>query len=274
MNLRHPDQAKKPVILFLHGFMGSGNDWHAVVKNLAGNFTCLAPDLPGHGKNLKNHWPEGFLFPAWKEELIEYSRRQGVNACHVIGYSMGGRLALYLAIENPGFVQSLVLESASAGIADSRERHERLNDDIRMANQFETGPLPEMLDIWYDQPVFSGIKSHPEYRALFKRRLRNDPRQLAAVLRGTSTGLQPSLWQRLSLLTMPVLAIAGEKDLKYCLIVKQMQKCNFRINGKIIPGAGHNVHFYDSQLFTSSIKEFLSGDRRTDGIPKSFSAFI
>jgi len=261
MNDRHPAQGKKPVILFLHGFMGSGNDWHTIIRKLAGNFTCLAPDLPGHGKNLKNYWTEGFLFPAWKEELVEYLRKQGITACHVIGYSMGGRLALYLAVHNPGFVQSLILESASAGIAEGRERHERLNNDIRMANQFEFGSWPEMLELWYDQAVFSGIKSYPDYQTLFDKRLHNDPRQLAAVLRGTSPGLQPSLWNKLVLLSMPVLAITGEKDLKYCRILEQMQKCNGRIKGKIIHGAGHNVHFSAPELFVDSIKEFLSGDQ-------------
>ncbi len=104
MDARQPNGGRKQVILFLHGFMGNGADWQPVIENLPDSYCSLAPDLPGHGSNLKNNWPEGFIFSAWKEELVSVLRRHHIASCHVVGYSMGGRLALYLALHQPEIV--------------------------------------------------------------------------------------------------------------------------------------------------------------------------
>jgi len=248
---------EREVIVLLHGFMGSGEDWLPLIRDLQGNFLCLTPDLPGHGKNLRKEWPDGFLFPDWKTEIIAWLRKKGIRSFHLAGYSMGGRLALYIAIHHPDKVKSLILESASPGIEDVAERTDRLKHDLALADQFESHPWPETLNQWYDQVVFSGIKSHPQYRSLYQRRLNNDPQQLAAVLRGISTGLQPPLWKKLSDLKMPVMLLAGEKDPKYLRIVRQMQQQNPEIKAVLVPGTGHNIHFEAPDALRAAFVQFL-----------------
>jgi len=249
----------KPVVLFLHGFMGCGMDWDAVIKRVGTRHRCLSPDLPGHGQNLRYKWPDGFFFADWSREIVGVLHNQGIRSCHLVGYSMGGRLALYFAFRNPDLVTTLVLESASPGIEDEKERSDRLLHDRELAGSFIDRPWAEVLDRWYDQPVFAGIKSHPDFRSVYQRRLSNYPVQLAAVLAGTSPGLQPSFWERLCDLKMPVLALAGERDEKYRRTVVRMSELNPKIKNSIIPGCGHNIHFEHPKVFTSAIINFLAG---------------
>lgn len=252
---------EQKVILFLHGFMGSGGDWLPVISRMSDNFICLAPDLPGHGKNLIKNRPGGFLFPQWANGIISWLKAQGITSCDLAGYSMGGRLALHIAFEYPEFVRSLILESASPGIDDPSERAARLKRDRTLARQFESRPLPQVLDDWYDQPLFSGIKALPDFRTLYRRRLTNNPEQLAAVLRGTSPGLQPSRWPQLPDLRMPVLAVAGENDRKYLGVVRRMREYNPEITPVTVPAAGHNIHFESPDTFSAVLRDFLSAQQ-------------
>ena len=249
---------EEKVILFLHGFMGCSEDWAEVIRYLQKDFICLAPDLPGHGENRKVHWPEGFIFPHWISEISTLLKKKHIQNCHFIGYSMGGRLALFCALKNPGMVRSLILESASPGIEEPDQRSARQEQDRAKAEEFVAQPWAEVLDRWYDQPVFSGIKGSPEYRSLLKRRLSNDPQQMAAVLRGTSPGLQPSLWQELPELKMPVLTFAGARDAKYVQILHRMKTYNPDITTTVIPDAGHNIHFEHPRIFAGVVGDFLS----------------
>lgn len=252
-------QDSKSVVLFLHGFMGCGKDWDAVINHIGSRYQCLSPDLPGHGKNLRRKWPEGFFFADWSREIQNMLRNRGIKSCHMVGYSMGGRLALYFALQNPDMVTTLVLESASPGIEDEKERNDRLMQDRELADRFIKWPWAEILERWYDQPAFAGIKSNPAYKSLYESRLGNDPVQLAAVLAGVSPGLQPSLWERLCELKMPVLALAGERDEKYRRAIVRMPELNPKIKNSIIPGCGHNIHFEHPKAFTAAIMNFLHG---------------
>ena len=251
---------KKPeqdIILFLHGFMGCAEDWTEVIRYLENDYICLTPDLPGHGGNRREHWPEGFFFPHWASEIATLLKNNHVQTCHFVGYSMGGRLALFFALKNPGSVRSLVLESAAPGIEEPAQRAARLDQDMALAERILSRPWAETLDAWYDLPVFAGIKDGPAYKSLLNRRLSNDPDQMAAVLRGTSPGLQPSLWEELPDLKMPVLTLAGERDEKYVQISRMMKKYKPDLKTNVIADAGHNIHFEHPRLFADAVRQFL-----------------
>jgi 2-succinyl-6-hydroxy-2,4-cyclohexadiene-1-carboxylate synthase len=137
------------------------------------------------------------------------------------GYSLGGRVSLNLALTAPGRVVRLVLVSSTAGIADEAERTARRAADDALADALETRSFADFMDRWETQPVFAD--DPPEVHAAMRaEQQRNDPRALAAVLRGIGTGAMPPLWERLGELRMPVTVLVGERDTKFHAPARRM----------------------------------------------------
>lgn len=250
-------------ILFLHGFMGRGADWERVIDHLAPRYRCLAPDLPGHGGSCGLE--EGaYSFDGCVAALEEVLRDAGVARCAVVGYSMGGRLALLLASRAEAgaasvVVDRLVLESASPGLADEDERAARRGVDEARALRLESEPFGSFLASWYDQPVFASLARRPELReARLAARAHNDPRELARALRGMGTGTQASLWERLPALKVSTLAVAGALDGKYVEVAERMALASDRIRSVVLPDVGHTVHAEAPAAFADVLRSFLS----------------
>ena len=245
------------MVLFLHGFMGSGADWKATIPALDERFYCVAPDLPGHGTALRLP-SEAYTIEGAARLLLELLDRLEVPATALAGYSMGGRLALYLALRYPGRVFGLFLESASPGIEDTTERQTRREADEEKAKRLESGDLEEFLADWYGQPLFASLARNERLlRETIEARLRNDPGELARSLRGMGTGNQPSLWEELSALRVPTLVVAGELDEKYVGVSARMASLNPRIRSAIVPGAGHNVRLEKPEEYLGLLEGFL-----------------
>jgi 2-succinyl-6-hydroxy-2,4-cyclohexadiene-1-carboxylate synthase len=172
---------------------------------------------------------------------------------------MGGRVALQLAAAAPGRVSSLILESASPGIADPAERAARVAGDAALAAQIEAGGLAWFADHWAGIPLFASQASLPaEARAaLRERRMRGSARGLAGSLRGMGAGSQPSLWEALPGLTMPGLLISGALDAKYVAIGAQAARLMPNAAPVIIPDAGHTVHLERPEAFEKVVVGFL-----------------
>jgi 2-succinyl-6-hydroxy-2,4-cyclohexadiene-1-carboxylate synthase len=115
----------RPVVLFLHGFLGKGSDWAGVANRLSDEFYCLAPDLPGHGQTHVRGTDDLFTMENTAQGLYELTRQLGSSLYAVAGYSMGGRLALYFAATFPHALKRLVLESTSPGLRTEEERAAR-----------------------------------------------------------------------------------------------------------------------------------------------------
>jgi 2-succinyl-6-hydroxy-2,4-cyclohexadiene-1-carboxylate synthase len=157
------------------------------------------------------------------------------------GYSMGGRLALGVALALPERVERLALIGATAGIENPAERARRREDDERLAREIEALPIEEFARRWADQPVLAG--QPPEVcAAAHADRLRSTPSGLAAALRGLGTGVMTPLWDRLGELSMPVTVMAGERDAKFVAIAERMAAAIPRAELVIVPGAGHAAH--------------------------------
>jgi len=278
-------KADASAVLMLHGFMGSGADWLPVAK-AAGTRRrrYLCPDLPGHG--VVQHLLDGADAPM-KEvaaSLVAGLERRGIGPCALAGYSMGGRLALYLAIHFPARFTRLVLLSASPGIADPDERRERRLRDKQLAlhlRQFhsarETGDAsiepahPEnyepswdgnfhaFLRRWYMQPMFESLLERPELLdEILQRRGGNNPKALAASLHGLGTGMQPSLWHRLGSVKVPVLLVSGERDAKFTAIAQAMREELSGARHEVIEGCGHCPHEEVPGQFASLLDSFLN----------------
>ena len=244
-------------MLFLHGFMGGGEDWREVSAGLDDGFFRVAVDLPGHGASLGMP-PDRYTMEGAARSVLDVLDGTGVGRATVVGYSMGGRLALYLALRHPARCAGLLLESASPGLEDAEERAARRRADEQKAEQLEGGDLRGFLEDWYQQPLFAPLaRDRGLLRRTIEGKMRNDPAELARSLRGMGTGSQPSLWGELPGLRVPALAVAGELDEKFVGISRRMASLAPAMRPALVPGAGHNVHAEAPGAYLSLLRRFL-----------------
>ena len=243
-------------ILLLHGFTGSTAEWADVTPRLAPFRQVIAVDLPGHGQSLADQCS----MENCVSEMLAMMEDRGHAQFDTLGYSLGGRVALHLALAAPERVRSLILESASPGIADPAERAARAAADDALADQIMANGIAWFADYWQAIPLFASQASLPtEARAaLRERRLRNSPAGLATSLRGMGTGRQESLWPRLDTITMPTLLMTGELDIKFKAINRQMAVLMPSARHTSLPGAGHTAHLERPEAFAELVVGFLT----------------
>ncbi len=244
-------------LLFLHGFMGSSFEWMEIIDYLKKSYYCLALDLPGHGKTKINANDSCYSIQFTAKEICRFLQDLKIEKSYLIGYSMGGRLALYLAVYYPEYFQSIILESTSPGIENVRERIKRQKKDSKNAEELQTGDFGKFLKRWYSQPLFRSLKEHPKFLELYKQRFVNDAFGLAKSLRFMGTGIQPSLWLNLKDIKIPILILAGEKDEKFGKIAFQMEELIPNCRMHIVKECGHNIHFEKPHIFIKYTQEFL-----------------
>jgi 2-succinyl-6-hydroxy-2,4-cyclohexadiene-1-carboxylate synthase len=226
--------AMRDALVLLHGFTQTRQSWRRTVAALAGGrYRALVPDLPGHGLAAARR-PVSFA------ACTAYVRALASDGFALAGYSMGGRVALYVALALPELVERLVLIGASPGIADDGERAARRRVDKALADRIETIGIEAFAAEWDAQELFAGQDERVR-AAAHADRLRNTPAGLAAALRGLGTGAMPPLWQRLSELAMPVTLIAGERDAKFRDIAERMAAAIPGCRIEVVVGAGHAV---------------------------------
>ena len=250
----------KPPVLCLHGFMGQGSDWETVATSLEDSFYFICPDLPGHGNTPITESDTLDTITAGLQSVLAKHNAQPVS---VIGYSMGGRMALQFALEAPDQVARLVLESASPGIDSeelraSRKFHDDSLAETLVACQGDAAAFRIFLEGWYSQPVFSSMQSDADARTIaIGERLMNNPAHLSMALRQFSTGRQASHWEALDQHTIPTLCVVGEKDRKFCGIAEAMSEATPRIAVHTMADCGHNVHLERPKSYTTVIRRFL-----------------
>jgi 2-succinyl-6-hydroxy-2,4-cyclohexadiene-1-carboxylate synthase len=244
-----------PALLLLHGFMGAADDWESVTAHLADDFRCIAVDLPGHGDAVGLP-DEAYTVEGTLAALVETLDALGAQVCHVVGYSMGGRLALLFALRHPERCARLVLESASPGLKTDAERAERRALDATRAADIEAD-FEGFLQRWYRMELFASLKDHPELRAaMVARRRRNRPEEVARSLRGFGTGQQPSLWEDLTALAVPTLAVAGSRDRTYADLAFEMAVVGPPLMPLVVR-TGHTVHAEQPALFADLVRDFF-----------------
>ncbi|PEN15306.1 2-succinyl-6-hydroxy-2,4-cyclohexadiene-1-carboxylate synthase [Longibacter salinarum] len=247
---------EKPVVCFLHGFMGDSSDWDEITDALSDDAHCIRVDLPGHGQStgLPSYV---YSMEGATQSLADVLDDAGIQDCHLVGYSMGGRVALYFAMNHPERVRSLVLESASPGLTSSADRDARLAVDKERSARIQND-LSGFLKEWYRMPLFKSLARYDLVESMITKRAKNDPDDLARALIGMSVGGQPSLWERLKEMDIPTLACTGALDDKYVKTTRYMAVGSRRMETVIVPDAGHNVHAERPQAFLSHLVYFLS----------------
>lgn len=244
---------REPVILFLHGFMGSGADWGEVIQYFSADYCCLTIDLPGHGRTI---YQGDISFEQTASALSELLNEQRIEKCFLVGYSMGGRLALFLALHYPQHFEKVVLESASPGLKTERERKERIHHDEKVAAELESGNLEDFLTRWYSQPIFEGL-SEKNLAKLMEARRQNNPKMLSEALRFLGAGKQPSLWEMLPQNKVPLLLLVGEHDIKFESIANRMRELNDLVGIKTIGGCSHNIHLQQPEMYAACLRKFF-----------------
>lgn len=228
----------KTSILLVHGFTQTMASWDGVAGCLEKEgFEVVRIDLPGHGGSASVRLD-------FRETALAIGEAGG-RGCYV-GYSMGGRLCLRLALDRPDLVTALVLVGASPGLADAGERTARRQSDARLAADLVEAGTEDFLGRWLAQPLFETTR--PLDSDLAARRT-NPPEGLSYALRELGTGSQDPLWARLDELAVPVLLIVGEQDAKFRGIADRMAAAiGSRATIAIVEGAGHAVPLDQPEL--------------------------
>jgi 2-succinyl-6-hydroxy-2,4-cyclohexadiene-1-carboxylate synthase len=203
-------------VVLLHGFGGTHRMWDGVAERLdAERYRPLALDLPGHGEAAEAERPITFA------GCVEHVLTRAPARFTLGGYSLGGRVALHVALAAPQRVARLVLIASSAGIDDDAERVERRRADAELAAQLERGRFDEFIERWGRQQLFAD--DPPDVRRLAEAdQRRNRPTALAAVLRGIGAGEMDPLWRRLAELEMPAAVVVGDRDAKFHVLGRRL----------------------------------------------------
>jgi 2-succinyl-6-hydroxy-2,4-cyclohexadiene-1-carboxylate synthase len=242
-----PSRPRRNRVVLVHGFTQTLASWAPVAERLAGRFQVVRVDLPGHGGS-------GGVRVGFEEAAGLVGEAGGVGA--YVGYSLGGRLCLRLALDRPDLVPALVLIGASPGIGDPGGRAERRQADEALARRVERDGVAAFLDHWLAGPLFASL---PAQAAGREERLANTAEGLAYALRRLGTGAQEPLWDRLGGLRRPVLLVAGERDPKFAGIARDMAAAiGPAARVELVPGAGHAVHLERPAETAALVEEFLA----------------
>lgn len=251
-------ESHHPPVIFLHGFMGAGTDWLPLAELWAGQFFCLMPDLPGHGRNTQLPLARPLNFDKIAQGLQTFLQHLHLDRVSLVGYSLGGRIALYAATKFSQKIKALVLESCQAGITGEPIRRDRAAADARQAGFLLTQGMETFVEQWYDLDLFGTLKHRPQLLVEIKeKRKKNDPRWMAKIIKELSPGRQPPLWNKLGSLPMPVMLVAGELDEKYAELMVRMGSQIPEATVEIFPEVGHNVHLEHPERFSEVVQTFL-----------------
>jgi 2-succinyl-6-hydroxy-2,4-cyclohexadiene-1-carboxylate synthase len=241
-----------PLVL-VHGFTQSASSWDPLSASLAQHHTVVRVDAPGHGASSEIRAD----LPGGADMMEEVVALHGVGPAAWIGYSMGGRFALHVALRHPAAVKRLVLVSATAGIEDPTERATRRSSDEALARQLENEGLEPFVRWWLSQAMFATL---PPESAQLETRLTGSAAGLASSLRLAGAGTQEPLWNSLVELSMPVLLLAGADDPKYAALAERMASAiGDDAACQSLPGAGHACHLERPERFLDLVTAFVDG---------------
>lgn len=247
MSLLAAETRDAPPLCWLHGFTQTGQSAHAFRSILAAEREVFAPDLPGHGARASDR---GSL-----EEVADaVAAALPATPVDLGGYSLGGRVALHVALRHPGAVRRLVLIGATRGIADEVTRADRRVRDEALAHHIEEVGVATFIDEWLAGPMFRTLPPDVEERA---RRLAHSATGLANSLRDTGTGTQHWLGDDVTTLGPVALCLAGAADERFAREALAIAGSAPHAVAQLVPGAGHAAHLHQPAWVGRVVNAFL-----------------
>ena len=242
----------KPVWVFLHGLLGSSQDWQPVLSRLRGE-AWLAIDLPGHGQS-QDITCHHFAMCCQQVKQTILTHYDATTPIWLVGYSLGGRIGMTGSAEGwfDGLnIQGLVIEGGNFGLLSDPEKKARWHNDQQWAKRFISEPIAQVLADWYQQPVFSSL-NHEQRQTLIHLRSDNLGHRIAMMLLATSLATQPYVLPQLMRLPFPVHYVCGQNDQKFRQLAEQSG-----LYYSLIDHAGHNVHHEQPDAFVQRLKKLL-----------------
>jgi len=243
------DAKGRPWLVFLHGLLGSADDWQPLFAELSG-WPCLLVDLPGHGRSA-SLTAAGFADVS--QLLTDTLHGQGITRYWLIGYSLGGRISLYHACQGDARgLQGVLVEGAHPGLTCQAARAQRRHHDQQWATRFVQLPWKQALTGWYRQPVFDSMTDAQRQKLILLREA-NSPHAVAAMLAATSLAVQPDLRLKLHQLSLPLAWLCGSADTKFITLAQQS---GFEL--RTVANAGHNAHRDNPAEFARQALAFIT----------------
>jgi 2-succinyl-6-hydroxy-2,4-cyclohexadiene-1-carboxylate synthase len=230
-----------PPVLLIPGFMQPASAWDQVAERLEQPVTLL---------DHEQHDFEGRL-----AEIAAAGEETGSGGALLVGYSLGGRLALRAALRDPARYAGVVTVGATAGIEEAATRSARAEADDRLASWMEAAPIEDIVGVWERQPLFAD-QSEALIEAQRPGRLAQDPAQLARLLRTAGQGVLEPVWHELLTLQLPLLAIAGARDEGYTRAAGQIAATAPNARAAIVEEAGHAPQLQQPERVAELIAEF------------------
>ena len=252
----YTSQGKGQALVLLHGFTGSSATWQSFIDDWKKGFHVVTIDLPGHGQTTGS---SNLSMAEVCEHLTVLLDHLGIEKCHLLGYSMGGRTALSFAMWYPLYVESLLLESASPGLRTIDEQQERIDKDTKLADRIRKDGVEKFVAFWEAIPLFSTQQklSKEVQQKIRQERLRQSAEGLATSLTSVGTGKQPSWWDDLHQVKQRVCLIVGKEDEKFVHLNHEMAQQFIRSECHIVPEAGHAVHIEQPNDFAYIVQQFI-----------------
>ena len=260
-----------PVTL-LHGFTQSGRSWRELIARMPEGYSWIVPDLRGHGET-RTAPGAPCSMDACTADIVALWDELGIERSHVVGYSMGGRLALHVATRQPDRLLSLVTIGAHAGLEQEAREGRRLGDEA-LADRIEKEGVGPFVDYWQSLPLFAGLERRgPAYLAQVRAdRLRNNGGALACSLRGMGAGAMQPLWDDLHWVQVPCTFVAGQQDHGYVASARRLAAATSNGRYEIVQRAGHSVHQERPEAFARVLSTHLAMARAV-GASASSSTF-
>ena len=234
----------------IHGNFQAPSVW----KPLAENLKTRNVNLDVIPINLENYSIDGFN--RWVDDFCDSVQTlAGQEKSFLLGYSLGGRLALHASLHNSNLWQGIIIVGADPGLESQEEKRLQLDKDRNWAERLRREPLEKLVDEWDAQSVFCGIGNQAP-RNLGEM----DPDRLSHQFEVFSKGIQQNLVPKLAELKRPpVLFVSGEKDHKYQGIGEKLAKSTSIVKVQVIADAGHRVPWENPKSFVQVLIDFAFG---------------
>jgi 2-succinyl-6-hydroxy-2,4-cyclohexadiene-1-carboxylate synthase len=247
-------------LLLLHGFTGAASTWKPFCPIWGKHSLLVMVDMIGHGLTDSPEMADRYDVLRAANDLKVLLDEMGSEKTDLLGYSMGGRVAITFASLYPDMVRKLVLESTTPGLKSESEKNARIQQDYNLASKIEEGGLENFIDYWESIPLFQSQLNLPAdvREQIRSQRLQNNPVGLANSLRGMGTGAQPSWWDKLHRFDFETLLVTGTMDSKFCNLAEEMSSKLPNARHLSIKECGHAIHVEEPEKFGTIVSEFLS----------------